>query len=109
MVVGELYDRLENPKEAIKYNQNALDLEEKYFGKTSNYVARSTRLFGSFINAGMYNEADSLAKITLPIAKKNSYTQNVEILNNYSIVLSRLERYKEAVKCEKEVVGVFKS
>lgn len=109
MVVGELYDRLENPKEAIKYNQNALDLEEKYFGKTSNYVARSTRLFGSFINAGMYNEADSLAKITLPIAKKNSYTQYVDILNNYSIVLSRLERYKEAVKCEKEVVGVFKS
>lgn len=109
MVVGELYDRLENPKEAIKYNQNALDLEEKYFGKTSNYVARSTRLFGSFINAGMYNEADSLAKITLPIAKKNSYTQYVDILNNYSIVLSRLERYKEAVKCEKEVVGIFKS
>lgn len=109
MVVGELYDRLENPKEAIKYNQNALDLEEKYFGKTSNYVARSTRLFGSFINAGMYNEADSLMKITLPIAKKNSYTDYVDNLNNYSIVLSRLERYKEAVECEKEVVGVFKS
>lgn len=109
MVVGELYDRLENPKEAIKYNQNALDLEEKYFGKTSNYVARSTRLFGSFINAEMYNEADSLAKITLPIAQKNSYIQYVDILNNYSIVLSRLERYKEAIECEKEVVDVFKS
>lgn len=107
--IGELYLKLRIHKEAIKYNQKALNLEEKYFGKSSNYVAYSTRLFASFINAERYNEADSLAKITLPIAQKNSYIKYVEILNNYSVVLSRLERYKEAIECEKEVVDIFKS
>lgn len=108
MTIGELYDRLENHEEAINYNKKALNLEEKYFGKNSkNYVARSTRLFGSYLNAEMYNKADSLAKLTLPIAKELSYSQYIDILNNYSTVLSHLNRHKEAIECEKEVLKAF--
>ena len=108
MTIGTLYNRLENHDEAIKYNKKALNLEEKYFGKNSkNYVARSTGLFSSYLNAEMYNEADSLAKLTLPIAKKLSYSQYIDILNNYSIVLSHLNRHKEAIECEKEVLKAF--
>ena len=108
ITIGTLYNRLENHDEAIKYNKKALNLEEKYFGKNSkNYVARSTGLFGSYLNAEMYNEADSLAKLTLPIAKKLSYSQYIDILNNYSIVLSHLNRHKEAIECEKEVLKAF--
>ena len=107
--IGELYYKLENHEEAIKYNKNALCLAEQYYGKNSDYVARSTRLFGSYLNAEMYNEADSIAKITLPIAKQLSYNQYLDILNNYSIVLSRLGRYKDAVEYEKEVVTEYKN
>ena len=107
--IGELYYKLENHEEAIKYNKNALCLAEQYYGKNSDYVARSTRLYGSYLNAEMYNEADSLAKITLPIAKQLSYNKYLDILNNYSIVLSRLGRYQEAVEYEKEVVTEYQN
>lgn len=107
MTIGELYGRLENHEYAVNYNKNALSLAEKYFGKNSNYIAHSTRLFASYINAKMYTEADSLAKLTLPIAKKISRIDYIDVLNNYSVLLSRLEQYKEAIKNEKEVISAY--
>ena len=108
MTIGELYSKLENHKESIKYNEKALNQVEKCFGKNSNYVARSTRLLGSYLNAEMYAKADSLAQQTLQIAKNYSYSRYIDILNNYSIVLAKLNKYNEAIIYEKEVVQAFK-
>ena len=107
-VIGSLYFKMGNYKQATIYLENSIKNIELKQGKDSfDYLGIGSHLVTCYINTNI-DKADSLSYLLTDIAYKMSYDDYIVHLNNRSVVLSRMKRHEEAIKCLEKVRQSFK-
>ena len=107
-VIGYLFFKMGNYKQATIFLENSIKNIELKQGKNNfDYLGIGSHLTNCYIKTNI-NKADSLSYLLTDIAYKMSYDDYIVHLNNRSVVLSKLGRHKEAIKCLEEVRSSFK-
>ena len=108
-VIGSLFFKMGNFKQATIYLENSIKNIELKQGKNSfDYLGIGSHLVTCYINTNI-DKADSLSYLLKDIAYKMSYDDYIVHLNNRSVVLSRMKQHEEAIKCLEKVCQSFKA